>query len=84
MRQAVALGDPCGDRDRPVDAGRDQPVDALRAGQTLDALLVLGRDDRPPVRVLEPGRGRVAIERDHEKTSLAGRREQAELSRSRP
>ena len=84
VRQAVALGDPCGDPDRPVDPGRDQPVDGLRVGQTLDALLVLGRDDRPPVRVLEPGRSRVAVERDHEEPSLAGRREQAELSRSRP
>ena len=49
-----------------------------------DALLVLGRDDRPPVRVPESRRGRVAVERDHEEPSLAGRREQAELRRPRP
>ena len=31
--------------------GRDDPVDALGAGEAVDRRLVLGRDDRPPVRV---------------------------------
>ena len=34
---------------------RDQPVDALGAGEPLDARLVLGREDRAPVGVAEPG-----------------------------
>ena len=75
----MALGDARGDPDRPVDPGRDHALDALGVGEALDALLVLGRDDRPPVRVLEPGRRRVAVERDHEEPPLAGCREQAEL-----
>ena len=54
-------------------------LDALRIGEALDALLVLGRDDRPPVRVLKARRRRVAVERDHEEPPLAGCREQAEL-----
>ena len=53
-------------------------------GEALDGLLVLGRDDRPPVGVPEPGRGRVAVERDHEQPLLASRAEQSELRRPGP
>ncbi len=59
-------------------------LDALRVGEALDALLVLGRDDRPPVRVLKADCRRVAVERDHEQPSLAGCRKQAELRRPGP
>ena len=53
-------------------------------GEPLDALLVLGRDDRPPVRIPETRRPGIAVERDHEQTPLAGCREQAELRRPGP
>lgn len=84
MRQPLALGDARSDSDRPVDARRDDAVDALRLGQLGDTLLVLGGDDRPPIRVLKAGRTRVAIERDHEEPSLARRRQQPELRRPGP
>ena len=73
------LGHARRDPDRPVDAGRDHAFDRLGGREALDALLVLGGDDRPPIRELEPRRRRVAVERDHEQPPLAGRREQAEL-----
>ena len=84
VRQSHPLGDACGDSHRPVDARGDDPLDALGRSEALDALLVLGRDDRPPVGVPEPGRGRVAVERDHEQPLLASRPEQSELRRPGP
>ncbi len=53
---------------------------ALR--EPLDPRLVLGRDHRALVREGEPGRERVAVDRDHRE--VAGRRglEQAELRRA--
>ena len=83
MRQPEALGDARGDRDRPVDAGRNQSVDALGAGQALDARFVLGRDDRATVGVAEAGRRRIPVERDHVELTCAGSGEQPELGRSR-
>ena len=79
MRQAHLSATRAAIRDRPVDAGRDHALHSLGIGEALDALLVLGRDDRPPIRELEPRRRRVAVERDHEEPPLAGRSEQAEL-----
>jgi hypothetical protein len=84
MRQSDLGRDARGDADRPVDARRDDPPDALRRGKAFDPVLVLGRDDRPPVGVPEPGRCRIAIERDHEQPLLAGRPEQSELRRPGP
>ena len=80
----ILFGHARGDRHRPVDPGGDDAFHALGACEALDALLVLGGDDRPPVRVPEPGRRGIAVERDHEQAPLAGRREQAELRRPGP
>jgi hypothetical protein len=82
MRKAEPLGKPCRDRHRPVDPGRDDTVDGLRSSKAVEALFVLGRDDRPPVRVLEPGGERIAITGDHEKAALARGPQEPELRRS--
>jgi hypothetical protein len=47
-------------------------------------VLVLGRDDRPPVGAPKPGRGRVAVERDHEQPLRPSGPEQSELRRPGP
>ena len=78
----VPIGDPRGDRDGPVAPGRDDPVDRLRAHQAVERLLVLRRDERPPIRVLEAGRERIAIAGDHEQAALARGPQQPELGRS--
>ena len=83
MRKRQPFGDACGDRDREVDPRRDDPVDTLRRREPVDARLVLRRDDRPPVRVAEPGRGGIAVEGDHVKPPIAGGGEQPELRRAR-
>ena len=49
VRQPGALGDPRRDADRPVGAGRDDPVDLERADEPLDRGLVLGREDAAAV-----------------------------------
>ena len=79
MRQAEPLGDARRDADRPVGAGRDDPVDVLGAGEPVDARLVLGRDERALVRVGEAGRRRVAVDRDHEEAALARRAQEPDL-----
>ena len=84
VRQAHPRGDAGRDRDRPVDPRRDDAVHLLRLREPLDAELVLGRDDRPPVGEPEAGRRRVAVDRDDEQPALARRREQPELRRPRP
>ena len=84
MRQPQPLGHACRDSHRPVDARSDDPLDALGRGEALDAVLVLGRDDRSPVGVPEPGRGGVSVERDHEQPQPASRPEQSELRRPGP
>ena len=68
MRQPGALGDARGDADRPVGAGRDDPVDLERRRQALDRRLVLGREDAAAVGEAEararPGsRSTTAIQR---------------------
>ena len=79
MRQPEPRGDARGDPDGPVDPRRDDPVDALGLGEPLDAVLVLGRDDRAAVGVPEPGRVGIAVDRDHVQVALARRGEQPEL-----
>ena len=49
VRQPSALGDPRGDADGPVGAGRDDPVDLERSDEPLDRGLVLGREDAAAV-----------------------------------
>ena len=69
--------------DGPVRAGRDDPVDVLGAREAVDRRLVLGRDERPLVRVREAGRGRIAIDRDHEEVALARGAQEPDLRRPR-
>jgi len=57
---------------------------SLGRSEPLDPVLVLGRDDRPPVGVPESRRGRIAVERDHEQPLLPSRPEQTELRRPGP
>ncbi len=80
--EAQPLGDARGNGDRPADPGSDHSVDPLRLGQPLDRRLVLDGDDRAPVRVAEPGRRGVAVDRDHEQAAPASRGEQPELGRT--
>jgi hypothetical protein len=83
VRQADPVGDARGDRDRPVDPGRDDPVDVLRRDQPVDLRLVLDRDDRPAVGEAKAACGRVAIDGDDEQVPLTGGLEQTELAGSR-
>ena len=82
MRQPEPLGDAGGDPDRPVGAGRDDPVDRSGPREPLDPRLVLGRDHRALVREREPGRERVAVDGDHRQVTGRSRLEQAELRRA--
>ncbi len=82
MRQAQALGDPCRDRDRPVDSRGDQPVDALGAREALDAGLVLRGDDRAAVGVAESRRRRVAVDGDDVQVTRARSGQQTQLGRA--
>ena len=84
MRQVVPRRDACGDRDGKVDPGRDDAPDLLRRRQPVDRRLVLDRDDRPPVRMTEPGRRRVTVDGDDVEVALGGRFEQPELPGSCP
>jgi hypothetical protein len=80
MRDPDSLRDPCRDRDRPVDARRDDPVREIGLRKPLDPALVLGRDDRPPVGDGEPRRGGIPVERDYLQVAAgASRFEQPEL-----
>jgi hypothetical protein len=72
-------GDARGDGDGPVDAGRDDPVHFLRAGELADRRLVLHRDDRAPVGVLEADRGRIAVAGDDEEAPFPGGTMEPEL-----
>ena len=83
MRQHLPLGDPRGDRDRPVDARRDDPVDALGGGEAVDLRLVLDRDDRAAVGEAETRSGGIAVERKDEEAAVAGGLEESELSGAR-
>ena len=81
MRQPQPFRNPCRDRDRPVDARRDQPVDSLCACEALDPGLVLRRDDRAPVGIAKARSGRISIERDHVQLTRTRRGKQAQLGR---
>jgi hypothetical protein len=83
VRDDLALGDPRCDRDRPVDARRDQAVDPLRRGEAVDLGLVLDRDDRAAVGEAEAGRGRVAVDGNDEQAAVTGGLEETELARAR-
>jgi hypothetical protein len=72
------------DGDRPVDPRRDDAVNALRLRELSDRRLVLGRDDRAPVRVLEPGRLGIAITGDDEELAVTRRAQKPELCRAGP
>ena len=81
VREAEPLGDAGGDPDRPVGAGRDDPVDVARPCEPLDPGLVLGGDDRALGREGEAGRERVAVGGDHLEAPRRRRLEQPELGR---
>ena len=74
VRQRQPLGDARGDADRPVRARRDDPVDVLGPCEPVDAGLVLGRNDRPLVRVREAGRRGVAVDGDQRRDRARVRR----------
>ena len=82
MGQAEPLGDPRGDPNGPVGSRRDDPVDRAGTGEPLDALLVLGRDQRPLVGEPEPGGERAPVGGDHHEAAGASGLEQAELRRA--
>ena len=82
VRDHLALGDPRRDRDRPVDARRDQAVDPLRGGEAVDLGLVLDRDDRAAVGESEARRGRVAVDGNDEQAAVTGGLEETELTRA--
>ena len=84
MRKPETRRHPSGDADRPVGSRRDDPVDALGAGEAVDRRLVLGGDERALVRERESGRRRIAIDSDHEELALAGGAQKADLRRPRP
>ena len=85
VRQAEALGDACGDAHGPVGAGRDDPGDLAGAGEAVDALLVLGREDGALVRLGEADGLRVAVDGDHVEVGACPRGlQQAELGRAGP
>ena len=84
MRDPDSLRDPRSDRDGPVDSRRDDPVHALGLREPLDAALVLGRDDRPPVGEGESRRSRIPVERDHLQVPGPSRLEQTGCADRRP
>ena len=82
MREAEPRGDPCGDSDRPVVPGSDQPADSLSASDLLDRLLVLRRDDGVAIDIGEAERVRVAVARDDGKPARPRRAEEPYLGRT--
>ena len=72
--------DPSGDGDRPVDSGRDDPVDLLGASELADRRFVLDGDDRAAVRVLEAEGGRVPVASDDVEAALPCRPVQPKLT----
>jgi len=84
MRKSEAVRDTGRDGDGPVDPGRDYTVHTLGLRELSDRRLVLGRDDRAPVGILEPGRLGIAVAGDHEEPALACRAQKPELCRAGP
>jgi hypothetical protein len=84
MGEPETRRDPRGDTDRPVGAGRHEPVDVSRPREALDPLLVLGGEYRPLVGERKPERLRVAVDGDHVQVAAGpGGLEQAELGGAR-
>ncbi len=81
MRQPGALGDPCGDADRPVGSRGDDPVDRERADEAFDRGLVLDREDAPAVGEPKPRSRRIAVDDGEPEAARARRLEQPELCR---
>jgi hypothetical protein len=81
MWKPQAVGDSCGDVDRPVGSGSHNPGNPSRARQPFDRRLVLRGKDRAPVRMPETGSLGIAVDGDHVQGALAGGAEQAELCR---
>jgi hypothetical protein len=79
MRQGCALGDAGRDRDRPVGARRDEPVDVECGDEPLDRRLVLRREDAAAVGVPEPGRRGIAVDDGDPQVEAVRRLEEAEL-----
>jgi hypothetical protein len=82
MGQAETLGDSGSDADRPIRAGRNQPVDLERRGNPLDPRLVLGREQAAPVGMAKARGGGIAVDDGDPETSGARSFEQPELSRA--
>ena len=80
-RSPRRCGEPRRDRHRPVDPGRDDPVEQLGAREPVEAFLVLGGHDRAPVRVLEARGGGIAVAGDHEQAALPCGPKEPELRR---
>ncbi len=81
VRQPEPFGEPGCNRHRPVDSRGDDAVDGLCPGETIETLLVLGRDDRTPVGILESRREWIAVAGGHEQAALAGSPQEPELRR---
>jgi hypothetical protein len=64
VRETDAVGNPRCDPDRPVGPRGDDPVDVPRPGETVDSLLVLGRQDRAVVGEREADRVRIPVDRE--------------------
>jgi hypothetical protein len=72
-----------GDADRPVRAGRHDPVDVTGTGEPLHTVLVLRREHRALVREREADRLRVPVDGDHLEVAACPRGlEQPELGRA--
>ena len=84
MRDAQPRGDPSCGSDGLVGPGRDHAVDSFGLGKALERRLVVDGHDCAAVRVRESGRGRVAVDRDHEQPAGSRRLEQPELRCPRP
>jgi hypothetical protein len=82
VRQPESRRDTRRDADRPVRPRRDEPFDFLGTREAVDGGLVLGRHEGAVVRVGEPDRAWVAVDRDGEEVTLAGGAEQADLRRA--
>ena len=83
MRQPRVLGDARRDRNGPIGAGRDDPVDRECEHEALDRGLVLGREDAAAIGVPEPRRARIAVDDGDPQPAGARGLEQPELRGAR-